>query len=49
MTSRVGAYRSFGLGQEDFKESDGIDVTAREVERISHKLGEEAEKFMSGE
>lgn len=49
MTSRVGAYRSFGLGHEDIKEMAGIDVTAKEVERISHKLGKEAEKFMSGE
>jgi hypothetical protein len=49
MTSRVGAYRSFGLGHEDIKELAGIDVTAKEVERISHKLGKAAEKFMSGE
>jgi hypothetical protein len=49
MTSRVGAYRSFGLGHEDIKEMAGIDVTVKEVERISHKLGKEAEKFMSGE
>lgn len=49
MTGRVGAYRSFGLGHEDIKEMAGIDVTVKEVERISHKLGKEAEKFMSGE
>jgi hypothetical protein len=49
MTSRVGAYRSFGLGHEDIKEMAGIDITAKEVERISHKLGNEAENFMSGE
>jgi hypothetical protein len=49
MTSRVGAYRPFGLGHEDIKEMAGIDVTAKEIERISHKLGKEAEKFMSGE
>jgi hypothetical protein len=49
MTGRVGAYRPFGLGHEDIKEMAGIDVTAKEVERISHKLGQEAEKFMSGE
>ena len=49
MTSRVGGYRSFGLGHEDLKELAGIDVTAKEVERISHKLGKEAEAFMSRE
>lgn len=49
MTSRVGAHRPFGLGHEDIKEMAGLDITAKEVERISHKLGKEAEKFMSGE
>lgn len=49
MTSRVGAYRSFGLGHEDIKELAGLDMTAKEVERISHKLGQEAEEFMSKE
>lgn len=37
------------LGNEDIKEMAGINITAKEVERISHKLGKEAEKFMSGE
>jgi len=49
MTSRVGGYRPFGVGHEDIKEMAGIDVTAKEVERISHKLGHEVEKFMSRE
>lgn len=49
MTSRVGGYRPFGLGHEDIKEMAGIDVTAKEVERISHTLGKEAEAFMSRE
>jgi hypothetical protein len=49
MTSRAGGYRPFALGHEDLKEMAGIDVTAKEVERIAHKLGKEAEKFMSGE
>ena len=40
MTSRVGAYRPFGLGHEDIKEMAGIAMTAKEVERISHKLGQ---------
>jgi len=34
MASRVGGYRSFELGHEDIKELAGIDVTAKEVERI---------------
>jgi len=42
---RVGAYRPFGLGHEDIKELAGINVTAKEIERVSHKLGEEAEGF----
>lgn len=46
---RVGAYRPFGLGHEDIKEMVGIDVTAKEIERMSHKLGEQAEEFMAGQ
>lgn len=42
---RVGAYRPFGIGHEDIKEMSGIDVTAKEVERASHKLGQQAEEF----
>jgi len=44
---RVGAYRPFGLGHEDIKEMVGIDITAKEIERMSHKLGEQAESFMA--
>lgn len=43
--SRVGAYRPFGLGQEDIKEMAGICVESKEVERVSHQLGEEVEIF----
>ncbi len=43
---RVGAYRAFRLGQEDIKEMVGIDITAKEIERISHELGGQAEEFM---
>jgi len=46
---RVGAYRPFGLGHEDIKEMVGLDVTAKEIERMSHKLGEQAEGFMGGQ
>ncbi len=42
---RVGAYRPFGLGHEDIKEMVGIWVDAKEVERVSHQLGEEVEGF----
>jgi hypothetical protein len=42
---RVGAYRPFALGHEDIKEMAGISVNAKEVERTSHRLGEEAEGF----
>jgi hypothetical protein len=47
MASRVGGYRPFALGREDMKELAGIEITAKEVERISHKLGREAEAFMN--
>lgn len=46
---RAGAYRPFGLGHEDIKEMAGISVTAKEVERVSHKLGEAVEGFFSEE
>lgn len=42
---RVGAYRAFGLGHEDIREMVGIKVTAKEIERISHTLGHQAEIF----
>lgn len=44
--ARVGAYRPFGLGEEDIREMAGISVTAKEIERVSHKMGEEAEEFL---
>lgn len=46
---RVGAYRPFRLGHEDIKEMAGIDVNAKEIERTSHQLGEEAEGFYQKE
>jgi len=42
---RVGAYRPFGLGHEDIKEIAGIFVDTKEIERVSHQLGEEVEVF----
>ncbi len=44
---RVGAYRSFGLGHEDIREMVGIEVTAKEIERMSNELGQQAEEFMA--
>lgn len=46
---RVGAYRSFGLGEEDIKEMAGISVSAKEIERVSNKLGEQIENFFKTE
>jgi len=43
---RVGAYRPFGLGHEDIEEMAGFSVTAKEIERVSHKLGQQAERFL---
>lgn len=44
--TRVGAYRPFGLGEEDIREMAGISVNAKEIERVSHKLGEAVEGFI---
>jgi len=46
---RVGAYRPFGLGHEDIKEMAGILVDTKEIERVSHQLGEEVEVFYKKE
>lgn len=45
ITGRVGAYRAFGLGHEDIREMVGIEVTAKEIERIAHRLGHQADDF----
>jgi hypothetical protein len=42
---RVGALRPFGLGHEDIHVMAGITVTAKEIERVSRTLGQEAEQF----
>jgi len=47
--ARVGAYRAFGLGHEDIKEMVGIDVTAKEIERICNKIGSQAEEFFDSQ
>lgn len=45
MMSRVGAYRSFGLGHEDLNDLAGIRVNAKEVERVSEIVGRQIETF----
>ena len=45
MMSKVGAYRSFGLGHEDLYELAGIRVSAKEVERVSQMIGDQTEAF----
>jgi hypothetical protein len=47
--ARVGAYRPFGLGQEDIKEMADIEVDPKAIERIAHQLGEEVEEFYQEE
>jgi hypothetical protein len=42
---RTGAKGPFAPGREDIKEMAGIDVNPKEVERVSHRLGEEVEAF----
>ena len=42
---RVGAYKPFGLGHKDIKEMAGVKVIAKEIERISYRLGADVEKF----
>lgn len=36
---RVGAYRSFELGEEDIREFTGLEVAAKEIERVSEMIG----------
>jgi hypothetical protein len=45
MMSKVGAYRPFGLGHEDLYELADVRVGAKEVERISQLVGDQAEAF----
>jgi hypothetical protein len=47
MMSKVGAYRSFGLGHEDLYELAAIRVSAKEVERVSQMTGSQVELFHS--
>ena len=49
MMGRVGAYRPFGLGHEDIKQMAGIGVDTKEIERVSHQLGQQVEGFYQRE
>ena len=42
---RVGANGPFALGHADLKEMAGIEVGPKEIERVSHRLGEEIEMY----
>jgi hypothetical protein len=49
MLARVGALRPFRQGQDDIQELAGLRVTAKDIERISHDMGLEVEKFVEQE
>ena len=49
MMSKVGAYRPFGLGQEDLYELADIRVEAKAVERVSQMVGSQVEAFHAAE
>lgn len=45
MMARVGALRPFGQGADDIQELAGLKVTAKDIERICHNLGQKVEGF----
>ena len=49
MMSKVGAYRPSGLAHEDLYDLANIRVSAKEVERMSRKIGDQAERFDAAE
>lgn len=49
MMARVSALRPFGQGEEDIRELAGVEVTAKDIERISNRLGPEVEEFSRAE
>ncbi len=46
---RVGAYRPFALGHEDIKEMAGIEVSDKEIERVSYQIGSDVEQYFKAE
>jgi len=49
MMCRVGAYRPFALGHEDIKEMAGIEVSAKEIERVCYRMGSDVEEYFKDE
>lgn len=49
LISKVGAMRPFDLGHQDLQELAGICVNAKEVERVSHMVGDQVEVFHSAQ
>ena len=49
LMSKVGAMRPFGLAHQDLYDLADIRVTAKEVERQSHIVGDQIEQFHSGQ
>jgi hypothetical protein len=47
MMSRVGSKESFQDGRQDLKELAGLEVTAKQVERISEQLGQQAQSWQA--
>jgi len=45
MMSKVGSYRPFDPGHEDLYELAGIRVTAKDVERVSERVGQQVEEY----
>ena len=49
MMCRVGAYRTFALGHKDIKEMAGIEVPAKEIERVCYRMGSDVEEYFKDE
>jgi len=47
MMSRVGSKEPFERGRQDLKELAGVEVTAKQVERVSEQMGQQAESWQS--
>jgi len=47
MMSRVGSKESFQDGRQDLKELAGLEVTTKQVERVSEQLGQQAQSWQA--
>jgi hypothetical protein len=45
IVARAGASDPFALGHQDIKEMAGLEVDPKEIDRVSHRIGEEIEAF----